>query len=172
MLTRRFSRTLSATYLANFHYTVSHDYGKAIALCEEVINFFLDDDCEPAFKTLCSSVQCSSDMAPLFDSDIQAMLGLVLLYDTIHQKATRSDSNQEHVYMFITATAFAYYIKIRCYHKLFRSLGNEETRQALDTAIAEFINFMKHPVTEIIEKLCGASDLLLLNSTLTSLTYF
>ena len=103
-----------------------------------------DDDNRPSVHFTCSSVQCSSDIASLFDSDIQSMLGLVLLYDALQQQATKSEPNQEHVYMYISVTTFAHYIRLRCYQKLFMSLGIKKARHALDTAITEFINHMIH----------------------------
>jgi len=114
-------------------------YGDAINVCNDVLDSRPTFDYDDMFSC---SLNCDGGLAALFDDDIQALIGLTVLYETLHQRA-RATGNEVEVKMYscsleIPIKSFAHYLKIRSLHKLYNKSHMQSSWLALTDAISCF----------------------------------
>lgn len=71
------------TYLANYYYTVEKDFSSAMLLCNILIDACTSDICYIAFSELSFPVLLSSRWSKLFDDNIRAVYGFLVLFNCI-----------------------------------------------------------------------------------------
>ena len=107
-----FSMQCSKVYLANFLYSIRKDFKQAIRWCDSVIDKFSSDTISKDFHQLSwFRVLIATRFVPLFDAEIQTVVGFVTLCRGLSADRRRADRS---VTMAICPGLFAAYIKARC----------------------------------------------------------
>jgi len=103
------TRTISAAYLANFYFTVLHDYSKTFELCDKALNV-RSTETDLVFSERIFPIFITTELSSIFDEHFRTVFGLV----TLHRSIVDSLQDNSTILVRIRPAQFLQYLMTQC----------------------------------------------------------